>query len=46
METAKKTQKKADKLRVNLFFDPEVRARQAKQLEAKFSRSKSCSIPY
>ncbi len=34
VETAKKTQKKADKLRVNLFFDPEVRARQAKQLEA------------
>ena len=34
VETAKKTQKEADKLRINLFFDPEVRARQTKQQDA------------
>lgn len=31
VQTAKKTEKEADRLRVNLFFDPEVRARQAKE---------------
>ena len=30
VQTSKKTDKQADRLRVNLFFDPEVRARQAK----------------
>lgn len=31
VETARKTQRHADRLRINLFFDPEVRARQTKE---------------
>ncbi len=33
VETAKKTEKVADRLRINLFFDPELRAKQVKSLD-------------
>lgn len=33
VETAKKTEKAADRLRINLFFDPELRAKQVKLLD-------------
>ena len=33
VKTAKKTEKIADRLRINLFFDPELRAKQVKSLD-------------